>query len=190
MMKIGLMGVPGAGKTKLAKALAERFDLTVVDGYAEWVTDHYDWVLGSYASYAGNLAVALERHARENRLRENFVSCGTLLDTVTYQAASQTDIEDDFDWRRQSGALITLGAMIEDMLSYDFIVYLPTGTDDDYLATIEQGLEEAMEIFATPSTAVTPPVLVADMPPEEVAPWVIKTMETMLEAMDEAPAAE
>lgn len=181
-MKIAILGVPGAGKTDLATTLADHFDLVTVDGYVEWVEEHYGWRLGRYASYAGSLALALERHARENAVQENFVTCGTMIETVTYQAAQQVDIEDDFDWRRQSGALVVLGAMVEDMFTYDFVFYLPSGTTDNYLSTIEQGLEEAIEVFAVPAVAVVEPR-------EDVAAWVIEWIEGTKE-MDEAAATE
>lgn len=187
MIKVGLVGIPGAGKSHLAAALAERFDLAVVDEYAEWVTEHYDWVLNKYASYAGNLAVALERHAREGAVRESFVTCGTMLDTVAYQAAEQMDIDDEFDWRRQCGTLMVLGAMAEDMFSYDFVIYMPTNTDDRYLSSVQGGLEESIEMFITPDMA---PVLIADMPCEQIAAWAIAEIEGGMREMNEVPAAE
>lgn len=153
MMKIGLIGVPGSGKSDLAEALAAHYGLDVVDGYAEWVTKHHGWVLGQFATYAGNLAVGLERHARENRLQESFVTCGTMIETATYQAVNRYLDQQEFDPRRSGGPLVTLGVMIEDMFTYDFLFYLPAQIEKltSYTAKLEQGLEEAIKTFEVPA---------------------------------------
>ena len=155
-MKIGLIGAPGSGKSNLAAAIYDTFGLPVIDDYVHDVESRSGWVLGRYATYAGNIAVALDRRFREQE-KESHITCGTMLDTVTYEAAKAYVAEDEADRRRWSGALVVLGCMVEDMMDYDLLFFLPSEPEDEYLARVANGLEEAVEVFEADYTVLDQP---------------------------------
>lgn len=145
-MKIGLIGAPGSGKTHLGRRLAAELDLDLIDGYVEELSDRTDYVYGRYATYIGNIHIGIARHHIE-KTAESFVTCGTMLDTVTYLAIQATDADDGGDMRRLTGGLVVLGCMVEDMMDYDHLFYLPSDASDDYTSSLAQGLEEALTVF-------------------------------------------
>lgn len=149
-MKIGLVGAPGSGKTALAEALASAFGgLAVIDGYVDELEVRTNYVYGQYATYAGNIAIGLDRHFRERQAARGYVTCGTMLDTVTYQAVKVQVAPDEQDHRRLTGGLVTLGCMVEDMMDYDHLFYLPSQPEDTFLAAVAMGVEEALDIFGS-----------------------------------------
>lgn len=146
-MKIGLIGAPGSGKTLLAEALADALHLKVIDDYVQQLEARTGYVFGKYATYAGNIALGWERHIAERIARDDFITCGTMLDTVTYMAAKTQIAADDADTRRLTGGLVVLGCMVDDMMSYDHQFLLPSEQEDTYLGEVANGLEEAVGIF-------------------------------------------
>lgn len=159
-MKIGLIGAPGSGKTALADALSTELNMGVIDDYVEAVEFHLNYVMGRYATYVGNLAIMIERHACERGVGDDFISCGTPIDTVTYMAASAHLTGDEAWQRRALGSLTTAGCMVDDMWEYDHVFYLPGGTadanEDGYLKTIEEELRTSLRLFEIPHTTLTP----------------------------------
>lgn len=94
-MNIGIVGPPGAGKTKLAKKMA--LELTalhpaglkakIVDGYASKLQRDTGLALGPYASWSESYMVAGYRRALELKARQNndhVITVGTILDTMYY----------------------------------------------------------------------------------------------------------
>lgn len=148
-MKIGLIGAPGSGKSDLANAIVDSTGLRMIDAYAEEVEARMDWALGKHATYAGNIAVALHRYAYERERKDGYITCGTMVDTVTYLAAKHSFLPpDELDTRRQTGGLVVLGCMVEDMMDYDHLFLLPSQPEDPFLAEVAQGLEQAVDVFA------------------------------------------
>src|SRR4051812_50165181 len=90
MIRIGLAGVPGSGKSELAAALAERLpNVAVVDDYVPKIERRVKLALGFHATYIGNLQIALDRAALERSIpkkSEYLVTCGTIYDTASYSA--------------------------------------------------------------------------------------------------------
>jgi len=144
MHKIGLLGIPGSGKTELATQIAEHFPRgIVVDGYAEALSARLDVYIGPQANYIPNLMIAVEREQRErvaikdhkNKL-DVMVTCGTVLDTLCYVAmkadAYAQQPKTDLIQRklfREVSASQTLSIMLEDLWSYSHVFYLPPGND-------------------------------------------------------------
>jgi dephospho-CoA kinase len=95
-MKIGLIGVPGSGKTFLAESLKSAFEkindeenlpVAIVDGYVEELQDEVDLALSWMGTYIGNSHIALKRESKERVAAKDHkvvISCGTLFETSSY----------------------------------------------------------------------------------------------------------
>jgi hypothetical protein len=84
-MRIGVLGPPGVGKTKFAKALGADLGLKVVDGYAQRLKKKTDLALGPWSSYSEHFMLAGHRLAAEfSAGDDNRITVGTIMDTLTY----------------------------------------------------------------------------------------------------------
>lgn len=91
-MKIGVLGAPGAGKTKFASGLAKQLGIKhrdqsvkVVDGYVQNLQKRTGLALGPWASYAENMMIAGNREsARLVKKADNQITVGTIMDTMVY----------------------------------------------------------------------------------------------------------
>lgn len=90
-MKIGVLGPPGTGKSKFARALAKKYELKVVDGYVNRLQKSTGLALGPWSSYPELFMVAGLRMVEEAKADENRIVVGTILDTLIY-AAVHADI--------------------------------------------------------------------------------------------------
>lgn len=91
-MRIGILGAPGAGKSKLVRALAKEHGLTPVDGYVQRLQKATDLALGPWASYSEHFMVAGHRLAAENKAGlDKRVCAGTIIDSIVY-AAVKSDV--------------------------------------------------------------------------------------------------
>jgi hypothetical protein len=150
-LKIGLIGAPGSGKTELAEALSNELNIGVIDEYVGAVEHRLNYVLGRYATYVGNLAVMMERFACEREVGDDYIVCGTPVDTVTYMAASSYFGGHEGWQMRSASSLAVAGCMVDDMWEYDHAFYLPGGSavenEDNYLKGIEDELPSALKAF-------------------------------------------
>lgn len=93
MTRVGLIGIPGVGKTKLAQAVISKSeeDVTLIDGYVGSLShDLGDIELTHRSSYMANILIASEREKIEQSYRSaerSYLTCGTIVDTVGYGAA-------------------------------------------------------------------------------------------------------
>jgi energy-coupling factor transporter ATP-binding protein EcfA2 len=165
-MRIGLAGVPGSGKTKLAKALNEKLSqdgskVIIIDDYVSEIEQESDLALGFNAAYAGNLHIALGRAARERlATKENpdyTITCGTLFETSSYTAQGfeeefsfLTRDDDKYNFAQRSEATIRIMACFYiDLVKYEHIFHLtPLNTsEDDNVAKLERNLQAAFQAF-------------------------------------------
>lgn len=154
-MRIGVIGVPGSGKTDLAndlQVLLCREDLGrhgVIDNYVDTVQESTNLALGFWASYLGNLEIALERANLERHAGEDYITCGTLLETAAYQAhygaraVKTSDAPTAADeLRRVEASMKVLACLYVDTFHYDHVFYLPASNSyliSDALSTNFEG---------------------------------------------------
>lgn len=166
-MRIGLAGVPGAGKSELADSLKNYFEkrgekTLVIDDYVADVEEATFLSLGFDAAYVGNIHIALERAARERVAHEkedydNIITCGTLFETASYAAQSlEVDYnfiasqEEKMDFIRRSEATMRIFACFYiDLLRYDHVFHLMPleVSKNDKIAGLELNLQSAFKSF-------------------------------------------
>jgi len=170
-MRIGLIGVPGSGKTFLAESLKSAFEkindeenlpVAIVDGYVEELQDEVDLALSWMGTYIGNSHIALKRESKERVAAKDHkvvISCGTLFETssytVQYMDSQYQFIEDDnkeakYDFVLKIEAITRfLACLYADTLNYDYIFYLPPveEIEDVRIKELEKNLQAAFTGF-------------------------------------------
>lgn len=170
-MRIGLVGIPGSGKTVLAESLktaleglenSEYGPVTIIDNYVEKLQEEIDLALSWHATYIGNLHVALKRERMEQLSEKDnntIITCGTLFETSSYAAQSLDEdyqsLSKDNKEAKQDLILKTeaitriLACLYVDTLRYDHIFYLPpVGEITDLRAKdLERNLQAAFNAF-------------------------------------------
>lgn len=120
-MRIALIGAPGSGKTEIAKALAKEFNLKVIDGYAEAWSKRTGMVVGFSAGYPHSLSVALDRVFLEAKEEDNFVTCGTSIDSLMYMAMSSLKTPNQIEFARAKSYMEIIGTLFYDFWNYDHV---------------------------------------------------------------------
>lgn len=168
-MKIGLVGIPGSGKSALAQSLKnaleqidnENYDsIAILDNYVEELQEEVDLALGFFGTYIGNLHIALKREAKERTLiKDNkvVISCGTLFETSSYtgqyldgEYQMTTNDDERFDIVLRTEAISrTLSCLYADTFNYDHIFYLPPvkEVEDVRAKDLEKNLQAAFNAF-------------------------------------------
>lgn len=168
MITVALVGGPGSGKTELAEALAERlekegtFPTLVVDDYAQSAGEHIDAAIGFRADYYVNLAIAIERIAREKKAETEVgedgavITAGSLLETSVYTAMQferrnamikDEAVKQDM-LRRVEATLKTLACFYMDSFFYDCVFYCPpTDQTDEEFKTFDKNLQASFQAF-------------------------------------------
>lgn len=137
MMRIALVGVPGAGKSRIARKLEKEFGFPVIDGYVDRLESQIDKSLGFNADFIPNLGVAYERLFREWEVlkdEDSYIICGTVLESACYTsiwAASTMHLAESQIIQRQSiNAIMDIfGIITVENWAYDLVFYLPPPQD-------------------------------------------------------------
>ncbi len=131
-MRIGILGAPGTGKSKLARALGKEHGLTVVDNYVQRLQKKTDLALGPWSSYPEHYMVAGHRLSEEYAAGfDKRITVTTILDTVVY-AAFKSDVamqKDEETVRKNYLAVQTamqgLSLLYVETWDYDISFWLP-----------------------------------------------------------------
>jgi hypothetical protein len=152
--KIAIIGAPFSGKSDLSLAI-ERYIVDHQEAAVVEITDEYaeDWrratniQIGEFATYIGNMQLAMDRFSREQEAdallnesrfdgcRRFTITCGTVLETIIYAAFNALVIYaasrksnaplDIFNNIRTNTTLLWLTHFKADTWHYDHVFYLP-----------------------------------------------------------------
>lgn len=183
---IGLIGVPGSGKTKLANAIKRSFpedNYVIIDKYAEKMGKSLEMNIGIDASYIPNMHIAVfrENETRKNYLADkNVIVCGTAFDTLCYtgfyaETVAQSPVEDnikDFSLQREVAAAQVFAYFCIDTLNVmsalfylpvtdpESLAALPFGKEKDSVPTekeiLDKAMQEALRRYGNPATVLSP----------------------------------
>jgi hypothetical protein len=151
-MKIGIVGVPGSGKTQLAHDLRgplNEIDFPsglIIDGYTGKVEDEEDLAIGYLGGYLANLAIAMEREKQERKIDKNGltrITCGTILETICYLSLyggtlSRSDPLYHQKYTRLEVTLPFFGMLTVDFLRYDRLLVLTDPNEQEHAALQNQ----------------------------------------------------
>jgi dephospho-CoA kinase len=170
-MRIGLVGIPGSGKTALAESLKnalenvdqkELLPVKIVDDYVIDLQKEVDLALGYMGTYIGNSHIALRRESLERvaeKDHKTVISCGTLFETsaymaqymqVEYELITSEDRAALHDFTLEVEAITRwLACLYVDVVKYDHIFYLPPINEiNDFRASeLEKNLQAAFNGF-------------------------------------------
>lgn len=174
MTKIGLVGLPGSGKTVLAQTLENAYimgdgqcaecntPVAIVDKYAEDVAWRGDWAIGLEGGWLANAAIALERYNRERRAAmsaKTIISCGTVIESAVYlamefehQQTFSVEAEQFAVAARIEAGLRFFSALAVDTLHYDRMFYLPPvlTPDNERWKVFDRNVQAAFGAFEVP----------------------------------------
>jgi hypothetical protein len=168
-VNIGIIGAPGAGKREFAielgiKLKQEYGSTKIIDNYVEELSKTVDTTFGLFASWLGNLQIAMERYNRERKYAgyDNVITCGTLIETMVYTAFYGTlggnSVDEEvrrYTLARTGPTVELLGGMIGDTWEYDHAFYLPLEDGDTYDHKIDSAIPQAFEAFGLSYTTLT-----------------------------------
>lgn len=166
MIKVGLIGVPGSGKSDLAYGVASNEDV-VIDGYVEDLASSLDMHITYQSTYIPNLMVVFQRETSERMATVNGrgkdavrITCGTILDSLAYAAVKvenyanspKTDLTRRQLFREMSAAQV-ISIMLEDLWEYDHLFYLPPPADLDspHLQRVNETIQAGMQKWNIPA---------------------------------------
>lgn len=137
-MKIGIIGAPGAGKSKLAKKLSYSlgqhvFDKApkVIDGYVEKLEEQTGYAYGYFCTYVQNFQIIYQRWTLEQIAQHkghDTITCGTIYETICYSGllALDSSLHPEANEFMEARTAMTALAMMEvNMFDYDVLLYLP-----------------------------------------------------------------
>lgn len=163
-MKIALLGAPGSGKTKLARAIAKKLDgCTVVDNYVQKLQKQIGAPFGPNSSFPAEIEVLGARWTAEDSVKtEHSVTCGTLYESIIYASSitpwsvgEQTLIEDQIYVQTMMSAFGALGIKTYD---YHALFYLPwenRESDHSWDAVVNAKIPEVLAGFGLAYVTLT-----------------------------------
>lgn len=154
--RIGVVGVPGSGKSRFASALKRAlpdYSFSVIDGYTEKLKNKLDMSLDVDATYLPNIHIAstreqeIRKHILDNK---NFIVCGTMFETLCYTGfhaeiiANGPGVPDDKNnvlIREMTAAQMFAYLAIDSFASFTHLFYLPV-TDPEVLVAVSNKDDE------------------------------------------------
>jgi energy-coupling factor transporter ATP-binding protein EcfA2 len=170
MLRIGLVGAPGSGKTELARLVQTELlqhtrSCKIVDGYPAAVSDRSNLALSHYATYIGNVQVAIARYEHERKAEQDLaepmeddvvLTCGTCVETAVYTGlhalANHVDEHTTINYMndvRAQAAMQMIALMNADVGQYDVVFHLPLeDREDRWTAIVEENIPEAADALS------------------------------------------
>lgn len=160
---IGIIGVPGSGKSDLANAVAKKLEPGVIlDDYIDDIAEECDLGMSFAADYLGNLFAMTGRIARERNLiarsveEDTLITVGTLIESAVYTSMDAKRVEEPSDYTRIANFMHIAGVLYQDTFKYDSVFVLPLTEelpDNDHpYARMEKGIRQALAAFGTKFT--------------------------------------
>lgn len=169
-MRIGIVGPPGAGKSKFAKELAvyATGDYTIIDGYVQRLQKSTGLALGFWGQYTDNFMIQGVRAAEEYKIlnkkldtSDDIITVGTVMDTVLYCAMHNDFAVGKPEYKLMTNymtevAMRSLGLWFATNWEYQLTFFLPY---DEKQRKAKQGtpefefnemMDEALESYGVP----------------------------------------
>lgn len=182
---IGLIGVPGSGKTKLANSIKRSMpeeNFVIIDKYVEKLGKSLDMNIGLDGSYVSNLHIASQREMEFRKAYlsgKNVILCGTAFDTLCYtgfyaETIAQSPMDDEmksFSIQREVAAaqvfayfcIDTLNAMTNlfylPVTNPESLAVMPFGKPDELPTdsdVLDKAMQEALRRYGNPATVLSP----------------------------------
>jgi hypothetical protein len=155
-MRVGLIGSPGSGKSDVAERLSDEYDLLVIDDYVPSVEQFADLALGYAADFLPNLLVPAERWKHERHAKDDYVTCGTHVESACYSAIWAHDNlklfpEEKARILRQATITTDVIALyIATAWTYDSAFYLPLpqGTGTEFDQRLDFSIRDALAMMS------------------------------------------
>lgn len=136
---IAFIGAPGAGKSELAKAVAEKYEdgdqIVVVDDYVSHITDDMNIAVGVFGNYFVNLLIYFERWKAERvafQTGKNAIICGSDIDSFIYAHMGVEALQHEITTpqteqlqARANNALVMHQMLMTDFFRKSLVYYLP-----------------------------------------------------------------
>lgn len=182
--RIGIIGVPESGKTRLAAALKRQMSdlkFQIVDGYVEKLQERLQMSIGLDATYLPNIHIASTREQEIRRLQveeKNFIVCGTLFDTLCYSgfhaeiianSPGSDEMKNSLLIREMTTAQMLAYMAVDSLSSLTHLFYLPI-TEPELLVAIankqnpdeppgerealDKTIQDALRRFGNPATVL------------------------------------
>lgn len=150
---IGLIGMPGSGKTALAHALQDYYirgdadcetcytPVGIVDKYAENTGFAGQYAIGLEGGWMASVSIAVARYNAERSAMataKTIISCGTAIETAIYlashfqeKATYITESEGPAFKARMDASMRFMAALYNDTFNYNSVYYLPPYFKED-----------------------------------------------------------
>ena len=169
-MRVGLIGAPGSGKSKLGRLIAKEYEITLVDNYVQRLQKATNLALGPWSSYAEHMVVAGHRYAAEEKVGPtDRVTAGTMIDTLTY-AMVKSDVEFQYGTKNNTekeriaamyasaqAGIRGLTLFLTETWDYDLSFFLPFSDDaakkaDPWSLALDNAYPAVIESYNPPYT--------------------------------------
>lgn len=151
-MKVGIIGGPESGKSELGEYIAKELCYKLIDGYIPNLSKKLNTAYGPYATHLGNVQIAIERLNAEIEAGEDYVTCGTLVETMAYDAlyGLKTFQADNIERAKIATTMEFFGMMMLETYLYDRLYFLKSQDEQ-----LDFQIQYAINVFSLRPMPVT-----------------------------------